>query len=155
MPGGQVNTDELKQIRHAAVGLLARREHGRQELYHKLCSKGYPHALCDEALRQLVSEGLLSDQRYAASYVRARAERGYGPDRIRLELKEKGVPAALIAAELKQAEMDWFELALQVRLKRFGAAQPTDFAERAKQMRFLQYRGFNQEQIRFATEGTE
>ena len=155
MPDGQQTSSDLKQVRHAAIGLLARREHGRQELYHKLCNKGYPAELCEQALRELQAEGLLSDQRYAASYIRVRAERGYGPERIRLELKEKGVTTSLIGAELQQAEADWFELALAVRIKRFGETLPTDYRERARQMRFLQYRGFAQEQIKFATEATE
>ena len=36
----------------------------------------------------------------------------------------------------------------QVREKKFGADLPGEYAERAKQMRFLQYRGFVPENIR-------
>ena len=155
MPRGQQPSGDLKQVRHAAMGLLARREHGRQELYHKLCHKGYSAELCEQAVDELQAEGLLSDQRYAASYIRARAERGYGSERIRQELKEKGVSTSLISAELQQAETDWFVLAQEVRLKRFGEIPPADYQERAKQMRFLQYRGFSHEQIRHALSQVE
>ena len=143
----------LSPIRHAAVAMLARREHSCHELLQKLTGKGHPAEPCEQALRELQAEGLLSDQRYAASYIRARAERGYGPERIRLELKEKGVSTSLIGAELQQAEADWFELALAVRIKRFGEMPPADYQERARQMRFLQYRGFSNEQIRHAVSG--
>jgi regulatory protein len=147
--------EEQKAIRHAAIALLSRREHGRQELYHKLCQKGHAPGLCDAVLRELQAEGLLSDQRYAEVYVRMRANRGYGPERIRMELKEKGISNALIQAELQQAESDWFVLAREVRIKRFGELLPKDFRERAQQMRFLQYRGFSNDQIGFATELSE
>ncbi|MBE0509919.1 MAG: recombination regulator RecX [Gammaproteobacteria bacterium] len=147
--------EEQKAIRHAAIALLSRREHGCQELYHKLCLKGHAPALCDAVLRELQAEGLLSDQRYAEAYVRMRANRGYGPERIRMELKEKGISSTLIQAELQQAESDWFALAREVRIKRFGELLPKDFRERAKQMRFLQYRGFSNDQIGFATDDGE
>jgi len=41
-------------------------------------------------------------------------------------------------------------LATEVRLKKFGTAEPRDFKEKARQMRFLQYRGFEQEHIQAA-----
>ena len=146
---------ELRELHHAAVAMLARREHSHQELLHKLSSKGHEAALCEQVLQELEAQGLLCDQRYAEAYVRMRANRGYGPVRIRHELREKGVSSIIATAELEQAEVDWLELAREVRKKRFGDAPPVDFAERAKQMRFLQYRGFSQEQINFATEGAE
>jgi len=45
---------------------------------------------------------------------------------------------------------DWFELARQVRVRKFGENLPAEFAEKARQMRFLQYRGFDAEQIQVA-----
>jgi regulatory protein len=41
-------------------------------------------------------------------------------------------------------------VAREARRKRFGSAGPADFRERARQGRFLQYRGFSSEQIRAA-----
>ena len=61
---------------------------------------------------------------------------------------EQFVGVVLRPAEaFKAAEIDWFALAVTVRCKRFGEAVPADFKERAKQQRFLQYRGFSHEQI--------
>jgi regulatory protein len=53
------------------------------------------------------------------------------------------------------ADLDWHELARAVRAKRFGAARPRDYKERARQARFLQYRGFDAAQIRSALEVDE
>jgi regulatory protein len=37
-------------------------------------------------------------------------------------------------------------------VKRFGDPLPDDWIDKQKQMRFLQYRGFTQEQIKYAFE---
>ena len=91
-----------------------------------------------------------SDARYAEQYVAQRAARGYGPARIRAELRERGVTDADIDEALDGAAEDWAAIARDTRRRRFGAAGPADFRERARQGRFLQYRGFTSEQIRAA-----
>ena len=73
------------ELRRAAMDLLARREHGFQELSIKLLKRfrGRPIQERDVevALRGLERDGLLSDERYAASRARQLAGRGYGPNR--------------------------------------------------------------------------
>jgi len=95
----------------------------------------------------LVAQGLLSNARYAESFIHSRYQRGQGPQKIRAELRERGVDEALIDAGLETYASHWQELLEQVRLKRFGPARPDDFRERSRQMRFLQQRGFTAEQI--------
>ena len=67
-----------------------------------------------------------------------------------LGLGEGGLEAALVADVLAESGQDWNELAAEVRCKKFGASLPADFNRKAKQMRFLQYRGFSAEQINAA-----
>ena len=86
----------------------------------------------------------------AEAFVRGHAGRGHGPIRIRYDLKALGVSAELISAALESEEFDWGDRAANVRRRKFGDLPPTVFAERAKQMRFLQYRGFSGDQIRAA-----
>ena len=76
--------------------------------------------------------------------------RGHGPLRIRMDLRERGVADTDIDEALDTADEDWVAVAREARRKRFGAAGPADFRERARQGRFLQYRGFSSEQIRAA-----
>jgi regulatory protein len=83
--------------------------------------------------------------------VRSRAGRGHGPVRIRQELRQRGVADGLIGPALAQLEVDWFELAREVRIRRFGSEPPADLKERSRQYRFMQYRGFTNDQIRAAT----
>ena len=99
----------------------------------------------DAVLDQLAAENLQSDQRFTESFLRSRSNKGYGPDRIRQELREKGVDSALLNSALEALELDWVALAREVRLKKFGVEQPRDFKERARQLRFLNYRGFGSE----------
>jgi regulatory protein len=132
------------------VRLLARREHSRVELSRKLRARGMPHELVDEVLGSLVARRLQSDERYAESLVNSRVSRGQGPVRIRRDLSRQGIPEAEIDAALAAAAVDWYELARDTRQRRFGADAPAEWKERARQARFLEYRGFTGDQIREA-----
>jgi len=94
-----------------------------------------------------VAQGLLSNARYAESFIHSRFQRGQGPQRIRAELRERGIDDVLIDVCLDDYGPRWQELLEQVRLKRFGPARPDNFRERSRQMRFLLQRGFTAEQI--------
>src|SRR5690606_12946791 len=92
-------------------------------------------------------ERLQDDARFAESLVSARIRQGKGPVRIRLELAERGIDPALAEQALAECGEDWLALARRVRERRFGAELPADFPGKARQMRFLQYRGFEPDQI--------
>ncbi|QBQ56119.1 regulatory protein RecX [Nitrosococcus wardiae] len=141
-------------VRSLMLEMLARREHSSWELHRKLTARGYQSNLIEAVLAELERDNLQSDQRFAESYIRSRAERGFGPRRIAAELKERGISEALIADGLIQ-ERDWDNQAMKARSKRFGQALPSSLGERARQMRFLQYRGFTQEQINRALSGID
>lgn len=102
----------------------------------------------DELIAQLVNEGLLSDHRYAEAYIHMRVSRGYGPLRIREELKERGVAISLIEQYLDDNAELWHEKLSLVWQKRFNETKPKDFLEYNRQMRFLQYRGFDVSQTK-------
>lgn len=139
-----------KEVEIAAVRLLSRREHSTEELKRKLAARGHPESSIEAVLDQLSRKNLLSDERFAADYVHHHARRGQGPVRIRAVLRQQGITDAQIQQEVDSAECDWNALAAEVRRRKFGAELPQTAAERAKQARFLQYRGFNSDQIRAA-----
>jgi regulatory protein len=138
-----------KVIETAAVRLLARREHGAIELKRKLQSRGYVAAAVDAVILRLTERGMLSDLRFVVSFIKQHAQRGHGPTRIRGELRQQGVAPEAIEEQLRLAEIDWDSVAATVRSRKFKAI-PRSGTERAKQSRFLQYRGFSSEQIRAA-----
>lgn len=138
------------RIRSVALALQSYREHGARELEAKLARKGYDAPTAAQVIDDLRDSGLVSDRRFAEAFVRGHAARGHGPVRIRYELRELGVGGDLIESTFAQSEFEWGEIASGVRLRKFGSEPPPSFAERAKQMRFLQYRGFSTDQIRAA-----
>lgn len=133
-----------------ALGWLARREHSRRELYSKILQKGCDAAIAAEVVKQLEAERLLSDDRFMESLIQARRNRGYGPLRIQKELQEKGVAPEAIARWLDATSQEWIDDIRRVQRKKFGARLPKNLADRSRQARFLQYRGFTHDQIRQA-----
>lgn len=138
-----------------ALGLLARREHSRRELERKLASRGFAAEVTAEVLDGLERSGALAADRFTESFIRTRIARGQGPVRLRAELSSRGIAEELIAAALGAAEWDWEAAARRARIKRFGRPTPRDRVERAKQIRFLEYRGFAAAQIRAALDQAE
>jgi regulatory protein len=138
--------------KRTAVELLARREHSRLELERKLATRGFPEAVIGPALDALEQSGVLVAHRFTESFIRSRIAKGQGPARIRAELAERGVAGEQAAEHLRGGDVDWQAAARAVRSKRFGAEPPRDFRERARQARFLQYRGFTADQVRAALE---
>ena len=147
MAGGDDAEITPADVRRAAMDLLARREYARAELRRRLERRVLPAELIRAALDELVADQLLSDTRFAESFVASRSNRGQGPQRIRRDLEQRGVAGELIDVALAEAGVDWRRLAIQVRRKRFGPDLPAEYREKARQMRFLQYRGFELDQI--------
>ncbi len=98
----------------------------------------------------LHAERLLSDERLAEALVHARRRRGHGPLRIRKELQEKGVADGTIERWLDAGSAGWVDDVRRVHRRKFGGRVPKSLSERAKQTRFLQYRGFTFDQIQQA-----
>ena len=126
-----------------ALGLLVRREHSRKELQQKLDRVGYAYDEVDEALRSLGELCYQDDRRFAEMLIRSRISRGYGPERIRLELKRHGINDAACRALLHAADVDWQQLALDELQRRYGASSADDPHEREKRVQFLLRRGFS------------
>ncbi len=145
---GDETTGDYQKSYASALRLLARREHSELELRHKLAERRFAESTIDNVVANLLGEGLLSDRRFAEQYVRSRFERGYGPLRIQAELRERGVRDSVAARFLDELSSHWCESADQQRSRRFGQRLPEDFKDRARQMRFLQQRGFAGDQIR-------
>ena len=142
----------MPDLRVRALQLLTRRDYSRAGLQAKLA----PHAESAEELTAVLdvlqSERLLSDCRYATQRVAARGRR-YGNARLSQELRQQGVSDTDIAAALPEAG-DEIERCRVIWAKKFGRP-PESAEERAKQMRFLQYRGFSGDAIRRVMRGVD
>ena len=134
-----------------ALGLLARREHSRRELKLKLRQGGYEGEEAGAALDRLGEQHYQDDDRFAEMLVRSRVAQGYGPMRVRAELKSHGLADARIREVLDAAEVDWTAVAAAQLRRRYGAAAPSDHEEKARRAQFLLRRGFPAATVRSVT----
>lgn len=132
-------------LRARALGLLARREHSRAELGRKLAERAQGGEDVEALLDDLARRGWLSDERFAEAVVRSKARR-FGPAKIEQLLRSRGVAEEAIASGVARAGADGAASLEGVWKGRFRAL-PGDERERARQVRFLQGRGFALEEI--------
>jgi regulatory protein len=133
-----------------ALGLLARREHSRRELQQKLGRGGFSRDDTATAVERLGDQGYQDDGRFAEALLRSRVGQGYGPARIRAELRSQGIPDATVRELLDSADVDWHELAANQLRRRYGSPS-ADAAERTRRAQFLLRRGFAAATVRVLT----
>jgi len=140
-------------LRERALRLLARREHSRAELARKLQVHSRPGDDLEALLDDLSRRKLLSDERYAESRAHA-LSRKFGAARIAHELRARGLDKDLADKASKTARATELERAREVWRRKFRSA-PKTREERARQMRFLQSRGFSFDAIRAVVTGAD
>lgn len=132
--------------------MLARREHSQRELRARLEHGGYDEAEAGEAIERLGEQEYQDDNRFGEMILRARISQGYGPARVRAELRSHGLADEAIRALLDGADADWNTLARAQLRKKYGSKPPADRAERGKRAQFLLRRGFTAATVRSATQ---
>jgi regulatory protein len=149
--------EQARDLNHAwdyAVSLLARRDYSTLELMTKLVQRGYTEHAYEVVVGDLESMNTVNDERYGQNVVAYRARRGHGPARIRSQLQKSGLSRSAIDGAVKGGDApDFLALARAVRARKFGPEIPKDRKERARQARFLQYRGFSNDHIRAVLNG--
>ncbi|AHG21298.1 recombinase RecX [Chania multitudinisentens RB-25] len=150
-----------------AMRLLSLRDHSEVELRRKLAvlpslignaksGSMFPAnpseelidpALIEQVIAYCYQHRWLDDRRFASSFISGRSRKGYGAQRIRSELLQKGVEKEIVQAALAACDIDWCEQAKQVAQRKFGDPLPQEWQGKAKVQRYLLYRGFFQEEI--------
>ena len=134
------------------MDLLARREHSTQEVVTQLTLRAVKRlesgALVHHVVAELGCDGLLSNERFAASMARQLVARGSGPVKLTYELRQKGCDPESAVASAFPDGIDWFSVATDVYERKFGSKPvPDDWEsrqkERAKRGRFMASRGFS------------
>ncbi len=114
----------------------------------KLLQRGHAEQAVEAVLDVIAGQGLQSDDRFSETYLNERMRKGFGPLRIRAELRERGIEESLIALYLDSIdETDWMERLASVHNKKFGMAPAQGRSELARRGRFLEYRGFSSSQV--------
>lgn len=159
----------MNDLLSRAMRLLSQRDHSEAELRRKLVAQPFmakarfgskipptsapspeepvDPAVIEQVIAYCYQHNWLDDQRFARIYIGSRSRKGYGAQRIRSELKQKGVDKELTQAVLVDCDIDWCEQAKLVAQRKFGDELPTEWKEKAKVQRYLLYRGFFQEEI--------
>ena len=143
-----LEADSASRARESAFRMLARREHSRAELRLKLVARGFAEDLIDTLLQDLQNERAQSDERFAESLLSSRLRVGYGPLRIRMELKDKGVDSALANRVVAGAEPEWDRVLTMLYDRKFGCSPIRNLKEWARRAQYLQRRGFDTDAIK-------
>ena len=125
----------------AALKMLMRREHSKLELRQKLNLKDFDDAVINDSISLLVEQKYQSDERFSEAFILMRFNQGKGPIKISMELKSRGI------SKFDLTLFNWFELAKDVKYKKFGDSKFLDYKEKSRQKRFLQSRGFGFDEI--------
>jgi regulatory protein len=133
-------------LREQALACLARREHSRAELARKLAQSGHAAEDIAALLDDFEARNWLSDRRFAESWVADHRSKS-GPVKLAFELRQRGVADCIIEAVLSATRDSELERAREVWQKKFGTPA-VNMQEKARQIRFLQSRGFHSETIR-------
>ncbi|EEG87522.1 MULTISPECIES: regulatory protein RecX [Proteus] len=144
-----------QELYQYAIFMLSRRDYSTNELQRRIerrireTEKDSPTApeCLPQVIERLLGSQYLDDNRTIYSFFRSYLNKSYGPLRIRQELRLKGFPSEIIDRVLEETDTDWYALCQDLKEKKFGTDKPKDFKERAKQIRYLQYRGFTSEYI--------
>ncbi|WP_337240396.1 regulatory protein RecX [Proteus faecis] len=144
-----------QELYQYAIFMLSRRDYSTNELQHRIerrireTEKGSPTApeYLPQVIERLLESQYLDDNRTIYSFFRSYLNKSYGPLRIRQELRLKGFPSEIIDRVLEETDTDWYALCQDLKEKKFGTGKPKDYKEKAKQVRYLQYRGFTSDTI--------
>ena len=130
-----------------AVSLLARRDYASGELARTLSRMTENREKIDKALSRLVECGYLDDNRLITHMIDKHVRKKHGPARIKQEIRQKGFSPELVEQMLEKVDVDWYAMARELKVSKFGDAVASEAKEKNKQIRYLQYKGFSMDMI--------
>lgn len=117
-----------------AVGMLAVRARSREEIRQGLNRIGYAPGTVERVMGRLEQAKLLDDTEFAQAWAQSRAARKYGPRRIAMELRQKGIDGETAAAVLENLDTDeQEESALALAKKALGRAKAGEDPRKTRQ----------------------
>ena len=130
-----------------AVSLLARRDYASGESARTLSKMTENREKIDKALSRLVECGYLDDNRLITHMIDKHVRKKHGPARIKQEIRQKGFSPELVEQMLEKVDVDWYAMARELKVSKFGDAVASEAKEKNKQIRYLQYKGFSMDMI--------
>lgn len=133
------------KLRAYAYRLLGRKEYSRAELTQKLQQYADNIDEVHAIVEQMIEYNYQNDERFAQQVFRSQLAKGQGPQRIKQKIQQKSVDLQFIADQLEAT--NWLGEAYALKVRKFGVEITTDPKIKAKQVRFLQYRGYSLDTI--------
>ena len=155
--GMELDTEALETLqasartssaRVTAANIIGSRALSKKELTRRLVKKGNEEADAQAAADWLEDIGAVNDASYAASLVRHYGGKGYGPARVREELRRRGVDRELWDAALE--EMPASDEILDQLIQKRCRGDLSDPKERKRTCDALMRRGFGWSEVRAA-----
>jgi len=156
---------ELQKAIGSGCRMLAIREHSEKQIRTKLLKKGFSKPIVNLCIDYLLEHDWLSESRFCNAFIRSRANKGQGLQRIVAELNQQQIAQSIIKQELAIEEIDWQSICETTLLKKLSVFPAIDknnldganqylarinIKELKKLENFLRYRGFSNEEIKFA-----
>ncbi len=139
---------DLEKARASALASLCMREHSVKEITDKLTRKEYQADSIEIVVKECLKDNYLNDQRFAEIFWRSRARKGFGPNKIAMELKRKGISASMIDDTSQQEELDFYQVVKDIYVKKYKGVAIGDLKDKMKRQNYLYQRGFDSELIR-------
>jgi len=130
-----------------AMSLLAKRDYASGELTRVLGNLTEDREDIDRALSHLVECGYLDDHRLIKDLIEKHVRKKHGPTIIKQEIRQKGFPQELVEQALEKVDVDWYAMARELKVSKFGDEMPSEAKEKNKHIRYLQYKGFSMDMI--------
>ena len=124
--------------------LCSKAEYCRADMYRKALKdlEGDEEA-AQKVVETLVAEKYVDDARFASAFAREKASlQGWGPVKIRFQLRGKGVPESVIAAALEEIEPEKADARLEKLLSAKARTLEGDPQLRLKLLKFALSRGY-------------
>jgi len=136
----------VQEALERAFRFIAKRERTVAQVSARLERDDIPGPIITEVVAQMVSDGYLSDQRFAALYAEdRRAIDGWGNERIITNLREAGISSEIIESVVgSRGHADQVGDAIRVLDQRIGV-KPSDERERERALGMLARRGYSLE----------
>lgn len=139
---------DLQKARASALASLVMREHSVKELHDKLTRKEYEQDSIEIVIEECLNDNYLNDQRFAGIFWRSRSRKGFGPKKILMELKLKGINSQMAHDTSFQDELDFEDVIKSIYEKKYKGTEIKDFKDKLKRQNYLYQRGFDMDLIK-------
>lgn len=148
----QEKITELSKLKNRALYWLSKRDYSQAKFLTKLQQVCDDELLIANVMQEYISSGYLDDQRYIQVVYNNKVASGLGLFRVKQELQKAGFERPLIELTVEEKSTDWFENAVTTYMKKYGETLPADkdYKEQGKRFRYMQYRGFGPDEIKYA-----